>query len=142
LGVLADIPTIGCGKTVFSVDGLNKENVRKLCEENLKKGGDYVKLVGKSNRVWGAGFRSNDKTTDPIIVSIGHKISLETAIEIVRKCCKTRVPEPIRQADLKSRAVIKEKVNKNPSVSGSKNKMKFMKGEGSDSANSGDENDI
>ena len=37
LGVLADIPTIGCGKTVFNVDGMSKEKVRALCDANLKK---------------------------------------------------------------------------------------------------------
>ncbi len=31
-GVLADIPTIGCGKTVFSIDGLNERLVKKLSE--------------------------------------------------------------------------------------------------------------
>ena len=37
LGVLADIPTIGCGKTVFYVDGISKDKVRALCDVNLKK---------------------------------------------------------------------------------------------------------
>ena len=67
LGVLADIPTIGCGKTVFFVDGIssvntlilphlimNQDKVKRLCEENLHKGGDFVKLEGDSKRVWGA----------------------------------------------------------------------------------------
>lgn len=39
----------------------------------------------------------------PIYVSLGHMVSLETAVEIVRRCCRHRVPEPIRQADLASR---------------------------------------
>jgi len=36
-------------------------------------------------------------------VSIGHRVSLESAVDIVLKCCKYRIPEPIRQADLRSR---------------------------------------
>ena len=31
LGILADIPTFGIGKTIFSVDGLNCKNVKELC---------------------------------------------------------------------------------------------------------------
>jgi len=127
LGVLADIPTVGCGKTVFYVDGLSKDRVRKLCDDNLKKGGDYVELKGDSGRVWGAALRSNDKTTDPLIISVGHKISLDTALTLIKKCCtKYRIPEPIRRADLESRAVIRNKVNKMPIFFANKNDMEFF----------------
>jgi deoxyribonuclease V len=34
----------------------------------------------------------------PIYVSIGHMVSLETSIEIVKHCAKTRIPEPLLQA--------------------------------------------
>ena len=34
----------------------------------------------------------------PIFVSIGHMVSLETAVKIVRHCSKNRVPEPTMQA--------------------------------------------
>jgi endonuclease V len=54
LGVLLNIPTIGCSKTIFAVDGLNKKNVRALCLQNLKNEGDTVTLKGKSGLVWGA----------------------------------------------------------------------------------------
>lgn len=42
-------------------------------------------------------FRSTQTSRNPIYVSIGHKISLETALKICELCCKHRVPEPIRQ---------------------------------------------
>ncbi|KAE8695421.1 hypothetical protein F3Y22_tig00110716pilonHSYRG00316 [Hibiscus syriacus] len=32
-----------------------------------------------------------------VFVSIGHRVSLETAINIVNMTCQFRVPEPIRQ---------------------------------------------
>ena len=54
MGVEIDIPTIGVGKTVFSVDGLNKKNVREICDQNLKNAQDAIELVGKSGKVWGA----------------------------------------------------------------------------------------
>jgi len=61
----------------------------------LKRGGDFVKLVGDSQRVWGAAFKSKDNTTNPIFISVGTKISLETALDVVTRVCKYRVPEPV-----------------------------------------------
>lgn len=40
---------------------------------------------------------STDKNSDPLIVSTGNKIRLESALEIVKNCCKVRVPEPVFQ---------------------------------------------
>ena len=105
-GVLCDIPTVGCGKTVFSVDGLNKASVRAL-SQTLQSGGDSVELRGRSGRVWGAALKCCDNTTDPLIVSVGHRISLGTAVELVKRTCVYRVPEPIRQADKLSRSLAK-----------------------------------
>ncbi len=34
----------------------------------------------------------------PVYVSIGHMVSLETAVRIVRHCAKSRIPEPLLQA--------------------------------------------
>lgn len=36
----------------------------------------------------------------PIFISVGHRISLDTAVKIVRMTCKFRIPEPIRQVKL------------------------------------------
>jgi len=74
----------------------------------LEKGGDVYELKGKSGKVWGAALKSTDKSTNPIIISVGHRISLNTALEIIVNCCKTKIPEPIRQADLRSREKVKE----------------------------------
>uniref|UniRef100_M1CUW7 Endonuclease V family protein n=2 Tax=Solanum TaxID=4107 RepID=M1CUW7_SOLTU len=48
-------------------------------------------------------MRSSEGSLKPIFISVGHRISLATAIEIVRMTCRFRVPEPIRQADIRSR---------------------------------------
>lgn len=105
LGVLADIPTIGCGKTVFSVDGINKAGV-KSASKTLKKAGDFLYLQGLSGAIWGAAFKSTDKSTNPIIVNVGHRIKLDTALKIVKSTTKFRVPEPVRIADKRSRVLI------------------------------------
>ena len=46
---------------------------------------------------------------NPVYVSVGHRISLASAGQLVRRCSRYRVPEPIRQADLRSRDLIRRK---------------------------------
>ncbi len=42
--------------------------------------------------------------TRPVFVSVGHRLCLETAIDVVLRCApRFRIPEPIRQADRLSR---------------------------------------
>jgi len=101
LGVLAGIPTIGVGKTVFAVDGITAFKVKQA-----SKGlgvGEHVELVGNSGKTWGAALRCTEESTNPVIVSVGHMVCLATAIEVVKRCCFYRVPEPIRLADKISR---------------------------------------
>ena len=107
LGVITGIPTIGCGKTIFAVDGINKRKIQEL-SKLLKLPGESINLVGNSGEIWGAALKSTEYTINPMIISIGHKVSLETALKIVKKCIKYRVPEPIRIADKNSRAIIEE----------------------------------
>lgn len=105
LGVLEDIATIGCSKTVFSVDGITKDQVKLLSKENLKKKGDSFKLIGYSGKHWGYALKTSENE-DPLIISMGNKISNETSLKIVKKVCKKRIPEPIRLADLLTRRLI------------------------------------
>ena len=55
-----------CGKTVFSVDGITKKNVRAITDK-FTKGGEYKKLVGTSGAIWGAALRSTDDSKIPMI---------------------------------------------------------------------------
>lgn len=104
LGVLADLPTIGVGKTVHHVDGISRDVVRAESEARCAARGDAVDLVGASGRVWGAALRTTDvQPFKPILVSVGHGFSLPTAVDLVRRCSTSRIPEPVRQADLRSR---------------------------------------
>uniref|UniRef100_A0A2P2JUG6 Endonuclease V isoform X1 n=1 Tax=Rhizophora mucronata TaxID=61149 RepID=A0A2P2JUG6_RHIMU len=105
LGVLANIPTIGIGKNLHYVDGLSEPGVWKLFEENA--GEDFITLKGRSGCKWGAAMRPTEDTSKPIFISIGHRVSLDTAVEIVKLTCKYRVPEPVRQADSRSRDYIR-----------------------------------
>ncbi|KAH9571483.1 hypothetical protein CY35_02G096400 [Sphagnum magellanicum] len=103
LGVLADIPTIGVGKNLHHVDGLTNLEVRNVVAKSNLQAGDVVPLIGSSGQVWGAALHSHEGCQKPIFISIGHRISLDTAVAVVRCCCLHRVPEPVRQADLRSR---------------------------------------
>jgi len=108
LGVLTGIPTIGIGKTLLFVDGLGIKQVKKMFREQCKNAGDFCPLIGQSGICWGAAFKSTVDSTNPIFVSVGHKISLETAMTLSKITCNFRVPEPVRQADLRSRKYLRK----------------------------------
>lgn len=100
LGIELNIPTIGCAKKrlVGSYDktllGLKRGDTQELIYNNV--------LVGKT-------LRTQDNT-NPMYVSIGHKISLETAIDWVLKLTPDyRLPETTRQADHLVNSLLKNK---------------------------------
>jgi deoxyinosine 3'endonuclease (endonuclease V) len=96
-GVTLDIVTIGVAKTLHLVDGISKE------QQNKSK---LVPIVGQSGKTWGMAMRTAPNKA--IYVSVGNKISLNSAVAITEKFCKYRVPEPIRAADILTRSVIRK----------------------------------
>lgn len=100
LGIELDVPTIGCAKKRL-VGYYNKENLGT-------KRGDNEHLVWNSEKV-GVALRTQNNTK-PMFVSIGHKISLETAIDWVLKLTpKYRLPETTREADQLVNKIIKNR---------------------------------
>ena len=94
LGVLMDIPTIGVAKSIL---------VGKHQPVPPEKG-QWVPLVHQKE-VIGAAIRSR-VNVKPLYVSLGHKISLETAIAYIQSCLiKYRLPEPTRLADKLSKGL-------------------------------------
>jgi deoxyribonuclease V len=88
LGVLLDIPTIGVAKSLL---------IGQHEAVPLEKG-SWQPLLDKGETI-GVVLRSRTKVK-PIYVSIGHKISLPTAINYVMGCLtKYRLPETTRWAD-------------------------------------------
>ncbi len=85
LGVLIGLPTIGVGKKLLMLDGLTKHHVQEQCDAQLKTRGEWLPLRGRSGEVWGAALRSTSESTRPIFVSLGHKISLETAVQLTQQ---------------------------------------------------------
>ncbi len=90
LGLWLQIPTIGCGKSLL----VGHYEKAKLGEE----AGSWVPLHDKGE-VIGAVVRTRTRV-NPMIISPGHLISLESSIRYVLACGKGyRLPEPTRQAD-------------------------------------------
>lgn len=88
LGVYIDRPTIGCAKS----------RLTGTYEEPGPQAGDRSPLLSRGE-VIGVALRSKART-NPLFISIGHRIDLETAVEIVSRCLRGyRLPEPTRLAD-------------------------------------------
>jgi len=89
LGLFLDVPTIGCAKSI-------------LCGRHEPVGeeiGSHADLVD-DGEVIGAALRTKMRT-NPIYISIGHKISLALALHWTLICCRGyRLPEPTRLAHL------------------------------------------
>jgi deoxyinosine 3'endonuclease (endonuclease V) len=85
IGVLIDKPTIGVAKSLLCGSIMEDQSV----EYDGSVLGFTIKKEGKKQ----------------IYVSVGHKISLTTAIQIIKKITKKEewVPEPLRIADLNSK---------------------------------------
>lgn len=50
LGVLLDVPTIGCAKTFFDVDGLHQNEVEDWLKDQLRFHGESIVVKGKSGK--------------------------------------------------------------------------------------------
>jgi len=88
LGLLLDVPSIGVAKSRLTGSFTMPE---------LEKG-SYFPLMAGQERI-GTVLRSKDKVK-PLFISPGHRVSIETALEITLKCLtRYRLPEPTRMAD-------------------------------------------
>ncbi|XP_076871620.1 endonuclease V-like isoform X2 [Brachyhypopomus gauderio] len=107
LGVLSDLPCVGVAKNLLQVHGVMKSEDHLSQISALKKAGDSFPLAAASGRILGQALKSSDCSTKPVYVSVGHRISLDTAVRLTHSCCRYRVPEPIRQADIRSREYLR-----------------------------------
>lgn len=88
LGVLLDVPTIGCAKS--RLIGEYREPGRRA--------GSWTPLQDEGERI-GAVLRTRDGSR-PMCISCGHRVSLERAIALTLEACDgRRVPRPTRRAD-------------------------------------------
>jgi len=88
LGVLLGLPTIAVSKTPLWADQL----------EPASRKGAFTLVKGRGKKLVGAVVRTREGTK-PVFVTPGHKVSAQTAVQIVLDCCpKYRIPEPLRLA--------------------------------------------
>ena len=88
LGVAFGIPSIGCGKSLLVGEHEPPGRAR----------GSWTELRHRDD-VIGAAVRTRDGVR-PVYASIGHRLSLATAIRwLLELSTRTRLPEPIRAAD-------------------------------------------
>lgn len=98
LGVLFDIPTVGCAKTQLIGKSKTPESLRGSSSPVLLDS----EVVGKSLRT-----QTNIK---PVFISIGNRIGLEEACDWVLKAAPNyRLPETTRQADHLVNKMLKSK---------------------------------
>ena len=108
LGVLLGVPTVGVAKKFLDADGLRRGEVEaEFARTCGATPGASMPLRGRDGRTLGMALRPPTSHV-PLYVSVGHAVSLRQAVEVVLQCCVHRVPEPIRQADLRSRAFLRD----------------------------------
>lgn len=96
LGVIFDIPTIGCGKTRLLGEYQNPAATRGAIAPLV----DHDEVIGNVLRT--------QTDINPIYVSIGHRVSLETACKwVLQLAPEYRLPETTRQADQAVRIALK-----------------------------------
>lgn len=89
VGLWLDRPTVGCAKSLLT--GQYKQ---------LGEQAGAVAPLSDRQEVVGMAVRTK-RGTKPLFVSVGHRIDLASAVEVVLRSCRGyRVPEPTRQAHL------------------------------------------
>jgi deoxyribonuclease V len=100
MGLWFDLPSIGCTKTPLLNDFVYPGSSKGSFE-----------LIRRGEKEVGAVLRTKDKVK-PIFISPGHRIDLQTSIQIVLTTCpKFRIPEPLRRAHHASRLLMIQSVN-------------------------------
>ena len=87
LGIFLDVPSIGCAKSLL-VGKYEEPGVEKGSKCDLVHRGEVVGKVVRTR-----------KNVSPVYVSIGNRIDLDSAVDLVLACSpKYRLPETTRQA--------------------------------------------
>lgn len=108
----------GSSSAPNNVEDVDKESILQVAANFCK--GVGVKLQGSSGETLGAALighggdigvknRTRSGTKNPIYISVGHDISLEKAVALCSELSKARIPEPVRQADLWGRELLRQK---------------------------------
>ncbi|MBI4482786.1 MAG: deoxyribonuclease V [Acidobacteria bacterium] len=104
VGMLVDLPTIGCAKTRL-IGEYESPRLRRGEFSPLREGGEQI----------GAVLRTQDRVK-PLFISQGYKISLDQALEVVLRAARRyRLPEPVRLAHQRV-SRMKREFSRNPKL--------------------------
>ena len=99
LGVLMNVPTVGVTKKLLygdvDIEGMATHEAR------------WVTDPERSDHRLGAAVKTTQRA-HPIYVSTGHRVDLDTAVELVLRTSSRKLPEPIRRADQLSREATRQ----------------------------------
>jgi deoxyribonuclease V len=88
LGVLLDLPAIGCAKSILTGHPAPLATAA----------GSLAELVAEDKEVVGMAVRTR-AGVKPVFVSVGHRVDLASAVQVVYACARGyRLPEPTRLA--------------------------------------------
>jgi len=103
IGVTLDLPAVGvaknllCGQPTESVEGL-PEGARVPVESDANVDAPDGTVIGYAYQ--SRQYDSPDRHVNPLYVSPGHRVSAETTVDLVERCCAGyKLPEPTRLAD-------------------------------------------
>lgn len=82
LGLAIGKPTIGAAKSRLIGEATERDSRTVLVDKG--------EVIGE--------IVTTEEGCKPVYVSIGHMVSLETAVQIIRHCSESRIPEPLLQA--------------------------------------------
>lgn len=98
VGIVLDIPTVGCAKKPFYPFDLPPE-----------KKGAYTFFRNERNNKVGFCLRTR-RAVKPVFVSPGHRTDFDFALELVLLCSKFRIPEPLREAHRRANEIFSKKL--------------------------------
>jgi len=97
LGLALDIPVIG----------VSKNPPARNFEVSLGAPRGSMAMIDNADIGRGIALRSRDGVK-PIFVSVGHRVTIDDARDLILKLCRYRIPEPLRRADQACRAELKK----------------------------------
>jgi deoxyinosine 3'endonuclease (endonuclease V) len=100
LGLACNIPTIGISKSLNSRSRLTDKEVKQQMQDDAVT---QLRLFDHEGVLVGCAIRKDIAHKQPVFVSVGHGVCLDTAVRLSAAACVHRIPEPVRQADVAAR---------------------------------------
>lgn len=85
---------------------VSRTSVQELLSEKAPEKDQYVEVRDDHGQVLGLAYNVTGSIKSAVYISVGHKITLQTACNLFQSVTKYRNCEPIRQADLLSREMV------------------------------------